>query len=199
MATRLATPACPCYACCHTYARADTKLSRVDSDFLRLIKFQLDTEPMMMPRAFVLLCGVVLAAFLCSHASAADYSQRGNTDYPCNDIVSGADKVAGRIVSLACQGPVVVRAVLKLIDQGSRSRGGPAYFEEDCAEARLGEPTQSVTRCELLVPEGNDEDEIERVTRAKEVNCKACHPCYESEWCLCNSGGVSMQSGSRGS
>eukprot|EP00798_Chlamydomonas_sp_ICE-L_P005943 gene5943-33519_t len=95
-------------------------------------------------------------------------------------------QVAGRIVSLACQGPVVVRAVLKLIEQGSNRPPGASDFPEDCAEARLGEPGQSVTRCELLVPEGNEQDEIERVTSSKEVNCKACHPCSEGERCPCN-------------
>eukprot|EP00798_Chlamydomonas_sp_ICE-L_P005945 gene5945-33521_t len=53
-------------------------------------------------------------------------------------------------------------------------------YTGNCAAARLGEPDQTVTRCELLVPEGSEQDEIERVASSSGVNCKACHPCDEA-------------------
>lgn len=85
---------------------------------------------------------------------------------------------AGHVISLGCQGQVVVRAVLKILQQPDEGQGNCSYARlEDVSDSSAN--ASSVIRCELLLPPPsyNGETEVQRALRSQEVNCYKCGRC----------------------
>lgn len=77
---------------------------------------------------------------------------------------------AGQVISLACNGLVLVRAVMQALDT-KNGTGCMRLFKD-------GNSTTAITRCELAWPEGV-QPAAATVASAREVNCQQCEWCSE--------------------
>jgi hypothetical protein len=117
--------------------------------------------------------------------------------------VSGVDQYdhgqfAVAPISLACQGPVVVRSVFKMLDEPPLDK--QAGWAADCINSAwrpnalmhvdeapdIGRNATYMVRCDLELPSSGG-SEAERAMRGKEVKCWTCNRCLQGTNTACPS------------
>ncbi|KXZ55433.1 hypothetical protein GPECTOR_3g83 [Gonium pectorale] len=86
-------------------------------------------------------------------------------------------KMAYHVISVGCNGRVVVRMVFKVLKQPERPDNCTYFFFED-PSSFVSDPSP-VIRCGLALPPDDGSDEAQRALRSKEVHCYQCKRCNQ--------------------
>jgi hypothetical protein len=137
----------------------------------------------------------------CGFAGAAEQKLKSDSCWRCGDgyrrlqgslpaEVEGIpddDQFIVEPLSLACNGPVVVRTVFKMLSEAPVDNMARGLQGTDCTPFRLinkgeNDATPNVVRCELELPPSGG-SEAERALRAKEGRCWMCGLCVKGFGC----------------